>query len=315
MGSRHYIAGDWGTSNLRVYLCEVSDNTLARVIEVKSGLGIAAIAKLENTDFETEFFALAQDWLAQYEIDAIVLSGMVGSNIGWFEAPYASCPADAKSIRAGITQFSARGEDIHLVSGLKCNNPIGQFDVMRGEELQLLGWLLQHGDSTGQRLFALPGTHNKWVLVEGGTISTFMTTFTGELFGLLADHSVLVPPADRTTSVDWQSFDAAVSIAQHEQTHDIVQTLFSTRARQIEGKLSLQHAKDYLSGLIITADVSSALKSFAQYGQFEEIVLIGETRLCEQYQRVLAQVSSCKVTHCLPTDIAAFGYQAIYQEL
>jgi 2-dehydro-3-deoxygalactonokinase len=50
---------------------------------------------------------------------------------------------------------------------------------MRGEETQLLGAL--GADATDEAVVCLPGTHSKWVRVNGGTVERFATFMTGEL--------------------------------------------------------------------------------------------------------------------------------------
>jgi len=92
-----FIAGDWGTSNLRLYLCQYSQNGASHILDTRFGPGISQI----NGDFEDKFFNLAQDWLDQYNAVPVILSGMIGSTIGWKDAPYLTCPV-------GIEFFDSR---------------------------------------------------------------------------------------------------------------------------------------------------------------------------------------------------------------
>ncbi|MBT8114196.1 MAG: 2-dehydro-3-deoxygalactonokinase, partial [Arenicella sp.] len=157
-----FIAGDWGNSNLRLYLCEMTDSGSAALLDSRTGPGVQQI---EN-DFDTVIFSLCGDWLEQHGNIAVILSGAVGSNIGWRSTPYLSCPVDAAEITASCVQFVVRGISFSLLSGVKTRNPLDAADVMRGEELQLLGWLQQEKSTKrGERLLVLPGTHNKWLLV------------------------------------------------------------------------------------------------------------------------------------------------------
>jgi 2-keto-3-deoxy-galactonokinase len=92
---------------------------------------------------------------------------MVGSSIGWVEAPYLACPARPKDIAAACARV--REGRIRIVPGLSCRNRFDAPDVMRGEETQILGALdLQPDLRQGRRLLCLPGTHTKWVLLEEG---------------------------------------------------------------------------------------------------------------------------------------------------
>ena len=120
-----FIAGDWGTSNLRLYLCEYSLNGVSQILETRFGPGIGQL----NGDFEGEFFKLGQDWLGQYGPLPVLLSGMVGSTIGWKDAPYLSCPVNAEQLAASRVSFKARGVSFSILAGLKTLNPLGMLDV------------------------------------------------------------------------------------------------------------------------------------------------------------------------------------------
>ena len=71
----------------------------------------------------------------------VIISGMAGSTIGWRETPYLECPVNAKQIAQGKLTFKLRNLEISIIPGLTTTNLIGSPDVMRGEELQLLGWM------------------------------------------------------------------------------------------------------------------------------------------------------------------------------
>jgi 2-dehydro-3-deoxygalactonokinase len=49
----------------------------------------------------------------------VLLSGAVGSNIGWHTVPYLDCPASPEQIAKGTTKLIVRGLDIWILSGLK----------------------------------------------------------------------------------------------------------------------------------------------------------------------------------------------------
>ena len=61
----------------------------------------------------------------------------------------------------------------------------------------------------GRRPTALichPGTHAKWIRVEGGRIACFRTMMTGELFGLLREHRILSAQLQGEVSADDPGF-------------------------------------------------------------------------------------------------------------
>lgn len=302
--SGRFIAGDWGTSNLRLYLCLQQDGQ-TRVLESCDGPGITGV----EGSFEDALMSRAGGWLSEHGRLPIILSGMIGSTLGWRDAPYLECPADAASIAAGRVEFAARGESVCIVAGLRCGNPLGLPDVMRGEELQLLG-LVESGGRSGKRLVALPGTHNKWAFLDGGRIEQFLTALTGELFALLSEHSVLIQDASDAND-DSEAFMDGVRVG--VGASGLSHTLFATRSRQVLGELGAASAAAYLSGMLIGADVAGALSVFGHdKTSFSDVDLVGEPSLCRRYQAALDELGvASRVLDAAELSVAGFG--VVYQ--
>ena len=118
-----------------------------------------------------------------------ILSGMVGSaqRLDRGAVPRSRRAADAAA-RAPGARCPARRR--WRSCRATASAAAAAVDVMRGEETQLLGALaarLGHGDGW----CVLPGTHSKWVRLQGGAIAEFATFMTGELFALLSQHGTL----------------------------------------------------------------------------------------------------------------------------
>jgi 2-dehydro-3-deoxygalactonokinase len=179
LSSAHLIAVDWGTSRLRAWLTDASGRVLA---ERASDKGIGAI----DGGHEAVFGEITAGWP---QVPAI-LAGMIGSRQGWKEAAYVPCPAAVGHLADRLTRFrTAGGQEIAIVPGLMAKAPERDGDVIRGEETQLIGLADSEPDFTG--LAILPGTHSKWAAMERGTLATFQTFISGELFALLAHQSFL----------------------------------------------------------------------------------------------------------------------------
>lgn len=306
-----FIAGDWGNSHLRLYLCEMQSDGRANLLDNRTGPGVQQV----DNDFDSVFFSTSGDWLEQYGNIQVILSGAIGSNIGWRHTPYLSCPVGATEIAAGGVRFVVRGINFYLLSGVKAQNPIGSADVMRGEELQLLGWLeLNSAYMTGNRLLVLPGTHNKWLWVTDGQLLTFLTAYTGELFKLLSERSILVSDAG-PLEIDNSVFCSGVQAIQNHSEAQLVHTLFSTRSKQVLGEMPAGDATAYLSGLVIGADVAGAIKIFRRRSvTLPPVVIIGEPRLANLYRLTLQQMNVD--TTCLDvTTIALSGYASVRRSL
>jgi 2-dehydro-3-deoxygalactonokinase len=264
-----FIGGDWGTSRLRLFLCDTAGSVQARAEGPgigEAGARAAAVLAVLTSAWDKTLPA--------------VLSGMVGSSIGWREAPYCHCPAAPQAIAQQALCFDADGRRIAIAPGLSCRNASGLFDVMRGEETQLLGALrLMPQFAHGQRLFCLPGTHAKWVLIEDGRIIRFVTAMTGELFDLLARHSVLRAegPVD-----DVRAFLNGVSAA--GDGGGLATRLFSARARVVGAGAPASETASYLSGLLIGAEIAGA-PTLLEVRIAAPVVLVGEPALCGWYAK------------------------------
>ena len=188
-----FVAGDWGTTHLRLFLCGED----GKVLDARNGPGVSSV----RDDVGAAFFRQVEDWDGRHGKLPVVLCGMVGSSIGWREVAYLSCPARPAAIAKNALCFSMNGRQIALAPGLTCRNRVLAPDMMRGEETQILGALrCEPKLMEGRQFLCMPGTHTKWVSLKDGVIEHFLTALTGELFDILHNHSVLVN-ADGTPEV------------------------------------------------------------------------------------------------------------------
>jgi len=280
MPAPSFIAGDWGTSNLRLFLCEAGGRVCAQL----SGPGAAAV----KDGFDATFDALIAPWRGVHGVLPAVLSGMVGSTIGWTQVPYVACPVRPEEIAAGCGVL--RGGTIRIVPGLSCQNPFGAPDVMRGEETQILGALhLEPMLGRGRHLLCLPGTHTKWVWLEDGVVTRFLTAPTGEVFAVLRDHSVLVGErAPPVTPESAAAFAAGLAEFNRVPAAQLLHRLFESRSRRLSGELAEPAAAPYLSGLLVASDVAGALATFDPTAVAGPVRLVGTPQLTTLYASALA---------------------------
>jgi 2-dehydro-3-deoxygalactonokinase len=294
MGGAQFIGGDWGTTHLRLFLCDAEGTAL----ESRNGPGAAEVGGRFADIFASETAA----WDAQYGSLPAVLCGMVGSSIGWFQAPYVPCPARLEQIASACVAIAANqmaapqnastrdgGRPIRIVPGLSCQNPLHAPDVLRGEETQILGAMgMLEPLRTGRQLVCLPGTHTKWVTVEAGQVHDFFTAPTGELFSLLRDYSVLVRGANHA-ELDAEAFNRALTSVAQQSNAQILHRLFECRGRPLSGEFPATAASAYLSGLLIGSDVVGALQVLSASGFAPRtVVLIGDPQLTRLYATACA---------------------------
>ncbi|MDH4987041.1 2-dehydro-3-deoxygalactonokinase [Aminobacter anthyllidis] len=246
---------DWGTTRLRVWLLDAGG---AVVDERRSDEGLLTA---QHKGFATVLDRHLRDMAAPENLPAIVC-GMAGARQGWVEAPYVEVPASLGDILGSAVPVPGVGRDIRIVPGLAQRNPRAP-DVMRGEETQLAGITKLIG--SGSHLVCMPGTHSKWVIAEGGAIQGFGTWPTGEMFSVLSQHSILrhsIGDKPAAVSPDSQVFRDWCQEALFDG--DIGARLFSIRAAGLLSGLGQDDAAAALSGLLIGAEVASAIRRFGR---------------------------------------------------
>jgi 2-dehydro-3-deoxygalactonokinase len=231
------------------------------------------------------------------------MSGMIGSRQGWREVPYVACPAEPEEIAAGLERIDWGAGEAWIVPGLLDESRAGQPDVMRGEETQVLGALAAL--PAGGGLVCLPGTHSKWVRVEGGVLQGFATYMTGEVFDLLQGHSILSRLMTKGAVQVDRWFLEGVAVGQEG---GLLNRLFSARSRALTGDLPEDEVRSYLSGLLIGDELASAVPA-----EPTEVHLLGAPTLAALYEAALEKLGHRVVR--LDADAVAAGLYSLAQQL
>lgn len=275
------LALDWGTSSLRAYLLAGATDVLAKR---SADWGIM---HLPEGGFAGAVDALCGDWLREHRALPVIAAGMVGSAQGWLEVPYVAAPASPLELAHGLRHADGpNGRRIAIVPGVldDGNRP----NVMRGEETQVFGALQIAPalfDGSAEGILVLPGTHSKWVRVEGGEIVSFLTFMTGEMFAVLRQHSILGRLMQDAGGFDVAAFERGLTEA--ESGSGLLSSLFSVRSQGLTKRLDHAQLPDYLSGLLIGSEIVEARRLYASLRH--PVPLIGAAALCKRYALALAR--------------------------
>ena len=250
------LAIDWGSSSFRAYLMAPNGEILD---EVASGDGIGSVAA---GAYPATLKRLIGRWLEAHPSLPVVASGMVGSRHGWREAAYVKCPAGPREVATQLTPVEADGRRVHLAAGLSYVDEAAQPDVMRGEETEIFGVA-----DSGARLIVLPGSHSKWAKVNGDRVVAFKTFVTGELFAALRDHTVAgafarAAPAKSPGEAFALGVRRGATAVACEGKSGVIGLLFGARSLPLTGGLAEDDAGEYLSGLLIGAEIGEARRFF-----------------------------------------------------
>jgi 2-dehydro-3-deoxygalactonokinase len=256
-----FIAVDWGTTNRRAYRLDGAGSCLD---ELEDGKGVLSVP----SDGFPAAVAEIRERLGDLPL---LMAGMIGSNRGWVEAPYVPCPAGLDDLAEHVAW---PGEREAIVPGVSFLGG-GRADVMRGEEVQLLG-AAAAGKVDADSLVCHPGTHNKWCVLRNGRLHSFHTVMTGELFSLLKEHSILSDLLVGTVE-DNDAFRAGANRGLFDD--GLTADLFTIRADVLLGLWKREDAPSFASGLLIGTDVRIGLK----YPTASQIVVMGRPDLTRLY--------------------------------
>jgi 2-dehydro-3-deoxygalactonokinase len=288
------VGVDWGSSSFRAYQFDEHGSVVAELSEDK---GIREIHPATPEHYEQVLFELIGSWVSDGDI--VLLSGMITSRAGWVETPYLTCPVDVATI-AGFAQcLEARNVQLRFLPGIKQEHP--NPDVMRGEELQLLGAAIQNRSST----IVLPGTHSKWALMKGTELSQFRTVITGELFEVIVKNT-LIGALFTSNTFHEDSFLSGVESGY--KTTTLVSDLFTLRSSVLveHAETDSQHSR--LSGMLIGNEIREGLQLM---GAANDVILVGSAALGAMYQLAFKQVG---INANFYSEVAAVaGFQQVAQ--
>ena len=309
----YLLCCDWGTSSFRLRLINSQDQRL--IGEIISQEGVASTFTNWQKNGEPggigreEFFR--QHLKKQirllsgkvgFTLDGItlIISGMASSSIGMNNVPYARLPFPVDGSQVSIKGLDTQPDfphDIFLISGVR-----SQHDVMRGEETQLIGLLTLEDtghDPKQDTILLFPGTHSKHIYIQNRHVTDFQTFMTGEVFNLMAHHSILKDSVETSASVVFSTseLEAFKSGIWEEDSTSILNSLFRVRTNQLLAKLTKRQNALFLSGLLIGNELKTLVDK-----QNWHLILCSGSNIFELYKVAMQELRLAERMTILSAD-------------
>lgn len=304
----YFISCDWGTSSFRIRLIRTSTLEIVHTIE-NSELGFGK-QSLSQADYlqqlEEHLHRLCERGILD-DIPVSIISGMASSSIGLKNLPYGKLPLSLQDCYIPYEALPGFSSPVYLFSGLSTHE-----DVMRGEEVQVVGAAQKIGVPKENHLFILPGTHSKHVFLEQGQLVTFNTYLTGELFSLLQTHSILRHSVKKE-QINLQKPMLLEAFRQglHHSSFSLLHELFTIRARQLLQNTDPVENYAYLSGLLIGNELRSISKHTT-----ENLILCADSPVADLYQQAIYTLYPDKNLHLVSTEEATIlGHHILLQQI
>jgi 2-dehydro-3-deoxygalactonokinase len=320
---KYFLSCDWGTTSFRLRLADTKNGEV--LAKERSGQGIADTFNLwcesGKTDKEKIPFYLNIIKLHIKKIEEkinhplngvkLIISGMASSSIGFIDIPYNSVPlaVDGSAIKtAAIPADNDFDHDVLIISGIRTSD-----DVMRGEETQLIG-CIDPSVLVKNELYIFPGTHSKHIRIKDNHITGFKTYMTGEFFELLSQQSILKSAVEikhENESVnDLIVFKKGVKDA---MLANLLHSVFKVRTNHLFNILTKQENLNYLSGLLIGAELKDLKAS-----NTDTINLLCGSNLEMYYRIALQEIGISNIIQFPPgwvDEAAVRGHHRIGKQL
>ena len=250
------IFADWGNTNFRAFL--VKDGQVVERYQSAEGGIQKVFTSPENrvADYSGFFTKHLADWLQRYPQAPIHIAGAAGGRDGWVETSYSIAPAGLADVKRNLQRIApehlgaATGREIYIASGCTIAMADGRHDVIRSEEVKSLG-AARHLKRSAM-LMCIPGTHCKWVKIEGDKIVHFESALTGELYGILSERGALAAlfRFDKNSQQkDMGSFNQGLELA--GRGFDLLTDLWQVRAQKLRANPHPADMQAYFSGILI----------------------------------------------------------------
>ena len=274
-----YITIDGGTTSTRVNLFK--NGEILDTVKLNIGARIAIGNREEYTNaikgaIDQIMFRNSTD-----NIERILASGMITSEFGLCNLPHIKTPAGIDELHDSMHEITIKEiSDIPFVfmRGVKTDDEdIDGFDMMRGEETELMG--IMH-EKYGECIYVLPGSHSKIIKTDNkGRITFFSTMLTGEMIASLSQHTILKDAVDLGVN----KIDRKYLLKGYEyaKTAGVNKALFKVRILKNNFNRSKEEVYSFFIGIILCDEISNIIKS-----DVETVVLGGK----EQIKKAMALI-------------------------
>ena len=273
---KYIIAIDGGTTNTRASLWDAPGICLD-IVKSEVGVRITSIEG-SNASLKAAVKGLLEQLLQRNQItyeqvEGIYACGMITSKEGLAELPHLIAPAGMQDFVGGLAKVELPDVaplPIHFVRGLKNRDGNGltlcdleKMDVMRGEETETLALLDLFGNENGT-LFALPGSHTKFVSVDAeGRMIGCLSSLAGELLSAVTLNTILAGAVGKQFA--GADYNKEMLLAGYRTARDtsLARAAFSTRMLQMFIPSNEQDRASFLLGAVLENDVAAVKNSKA----------------------------------------------------
>lgn len=284
---------DMGTTNTRLTLVDPSGKVHD---SVKGEFGVKDRAAIGNREIlikglnQLLIEAVQNKGILLSQIECMLCSGMITSEIGLIDIPHRIAPVGAKDLAAHTQEVSMPEilpAPILLIPGVKNRvehpsaDSLDEMDFMRGEETQVFGAIELYGVEVPVTFMFL-SSHTKLVDVdENRRISRSFTTLSGQIFNAFRFQTLLASsvPENNPTCIHEESLLRGVRNGLKNGT---LRAALMVRFMDTLIRTSPEERFAFLEGIIIASDIQAIRSSYPFLRK--RIAILGDRLRSEAYR-------------------------------
>lgn len=322
------ITVDCGTTNMR---CRLFDNKklIDREREkcgIRDGIFAGSTSVLEQTLSRLIKTLLERNNLTESDVEVVISSGTLASDVGIYKIPHAVCPAGIpESVKASslTVMESVTSIPIFFIPGVKTlpaddadvQTKILTYESMSGEESEIYG-ITEALGLPSEFIITLPGSHNKVMEVRDGKIVSIRSGLCGEFIAAISGHtmlkSALPQPVIRETVPDMLRLGYEMA-----DEYGLSPMLIKARMLQLLGGYSQDEAANFFVGAILHDDVKAVARIAAKPESKGKPVVVGGGDPLKTVFMILLETAGTENLVAVPDEVANlasnYGAMLVYE--
>lgn len=322
------ITVDCGTTNMR---CRLFDGK--KLIDRERALcGIRDGAFRGSTEILVETLGgliktiLERNSLTESDIEVVISSGTLASDVGIYKIPHAICPAGIpESVKAAdmTVMESVTKIPILFIPGVKTlpapdadlETKIVTYESMSGEECEIYG-ISEAMGLPDEFIITLPGSHNKVMEVKGGKICSIRSGMCGEFIASISGHtmlkSALPQPVIREVMPEMLKLGYRMA-----DKYGLSPMLIKARMLQLLGGYTQDEAANFFVGALLHDDIQTVARIAAKPESKGKPVIVGGSDPLKTVFMILLAEAGTENLIAVPDEVATlasnYGAMRVYE--
>lgn len=322
------ITVDCGTTNMRCRLFHgktLIDQERA-LCGIRDGAFSGSTLILEETLSQLIYKLLSRNSLTESDIEVVISSGTLASDVGIYKIPHAVCPAGIpESVKAAemTVMESVTKIPILFIPGVKTlpapdadlETKIVTYESMSGEECEIYG-ISEAMGLPDEFIITLPGSHNKVMEVKGGKIYSIRSGMCGEFIASISGHtmlkSALPQPVIREVMPEMLKLGYRMA-----DKYGLSPMLIKARMLQLLGGYSQDEAANFFVGALLHDDIQTVARIAAKPESKGKPVIVGGSDPLKTVFMILLDEAGTENLTAVPAEIATlasnYGAMRVYE--